>query len=129
MLDDVITRLLDFGCTDVSWDTWTLQFLIEKTGNRIKNICNITCIPDELHHVWVDMVVGEFLMNKKATNPDSLSWLDLTAVAKQIKEGDTTIAFAVGEGNYTPEQRLDALIQYLITHGEQELAAHRRLKW
>lgn len=48
---------------------------------------------------------------------------------KQIQEGDTNIAFAVGEGSKTGEQRLDIFINYLKSYGKTELMRHRRIKW
>ena len=77
----------------------------------------------------VDYAIGEFLEHKKTFAPDTLATLNLDMAVKQIQEGDTNIAFAVGEGSKTDEQRLDSFINYLLTYGKTELMRHRRIKW
>lgn len=129
MLDDVVKRLASFGYTVTEADSWGLGFLIQKVENHIKDSCNILFIPDELHQIEVDMVAGNFLFEKKAVDADSLVGIDLEAAVKQIQEGDTSVTFALGEGNKTPEQRLDILISWLMTYGEKDFVSYRRLKW
>lgn len=129
MLNDVIERLASFGYIVAESDKWALNFIIEKVQNHIKNSCNICKIPDGLYQIAVDMVCGNFLYEKKATDPDSFTNFDLEMAVKQIQEGDTNITFAVGEGSYTPEQRLDAFISYLITYGEKDFVSYRCMKW
>jgi hypothetical protein len=127
MLEDVTKRLASFGYEVTEADTWVLGFIIQKVENYIKDNCNINTIPDELHEIAVDMVVGEFLLNKKSR--EQLEGFDLEAAIKSIQEGDTSITFAVGDGNKTPEERLDELILYLMNHGKGKFAAHRCIKW
>lgn len=129
MLDTVIERLASFGYTVTEADSWVIGFLIEKVENHIKNSCNILSVPDGLYQVAVDMVVGNFLFEKKAVNADSLAGIDLSAVVKQIQEGDTNVSFAVGEGSKTPEQRLDAVISWLMTYGEKDFVTYRCISW
>jgi hypothetical protein len=129
MIEDVIERLASFGYVATEADTWVLKFIIDKTENHIKNSCNISEIPDGLYQVAVDMACGNFLYEKKAVNPDSLAGFDLEVAVKSIQEGDTNVSFALGEGSLTPEQRLDALISYLITYGEKDFVTYRCLKW
>lgn len=129
MLDDVIQRLASFGYEVTDADNWILNFIIQKVENHIKNTCNILEIPDELYQIAVDMVCGNFLYEKKAVNPDSLTGFDLDAAVKQIQEGDTNVTFAIGEGSSTPEARLDAFISYLSSYGEKDLISFRCMKW
>lgn len=56
-------------------------------------------------------------------------FFNLESAVKQISEGDTSITYAIGDGNSTPEMRLDTLIDYLINHGKNELESYRCLKW
>lgn len=129
MLDDVIERLASFGYTVTEADSWVLTFVIEKVENHIKNSCNILIIPDGLYQIAVDMAVGNFLFQKKAVDADSLAGIDLSAAVKQIQEGDTSVTYAIGEGSRTPEQRLDAVISWLMSYGEKDFVSYRRLVW
>lgn len=129
MLDDVIERLASFGYTVTEADSWVFTFVIEKVENHIKNSCNILIIPDGLYQIAVDMAVGNFLFQKKAVDADSLAGIDLSAAVKQIQEGDTSVTFAVGEGSRTPEQRLDAVISWLMTYGEKDFVKYRCISW
>mgnify|MGYP000907457020 CR=1 FL=1 len=127
MLEDVKERLASFNYTVTEADSWMLTFLIQKVENHILNVTNLSILPEGLNNVAVDMVVGEFLFNKKSMN--DLAWFDLEAAVKQIQEGDTSITYAIGEGDLTPERRLDALIVYLMNHGKNELVSYRCIKW
>lgn len=129
MLDEVIERLASFGCTTITdSDTVLLNFAIGKVTSTIKNDVNWQDIPEGLLHIAIDMVIGEFLTAKKVFSPDDLG-LDLECAAKQIQEGDTNVVFATGEASQTDEQRLDALISYLLTHGRDEFSSFRRIRW
>jgi hypothetical protein len=127
MLEDVTARLASFGYTVITEDAWMLDFIIKKVENHIKNECNVITIPDELHQIAIDMVVGEFLLGKKSTG--KLTGFDLEAAIKQIQEGDTSVTFAVGEGSSTPEKRLDILISFLMNNGKNNFASFRCVKW
>lgn len=127
MKQAVTKRLASIGYVVTSEDGWLLDFAIQKTKDSICTRCNIAAVPEALRAVAVDMAAGEFLLNKKASG--QLTDFDLDAPAKQIKEGDTSVTFAIGEGAMTPEQRLDALIKQLLTGRAGELAAYRRLTW
>lgn len=61
--------------------------------------------------------------------PESLARLDLEMAVQQIQMGDTSVAFAAGDGCQTPEQRLNALIDCLTALPCGQLAAHRRMLW
>jgi len=106
-----------------------LTFSIQKVENTIKNDCNVPSIPDGLANIAIDMAIGEFLMAKKTFSPDDIEGLDLDFAVKQIQEGDTNTVFATGEASLTPEQRLNNFLNHLLTHGRDEFACYRRLRW
>ena len=105
--------LLDMVLTNVQW--------------RIKNLSNLSEIPEGLESLAVSMAVGEYLNMKKSSG--QLEGFDLDAAVKSIQEGDTNITFALGEGSSTPEQRLNSLIDYLINGRIGEIYRYRRLVW
>ena len=127
MLEVVTERLASFGYDVTENDSWMLEFIIQKVENSIKADCNIDSIPDGLHEIAVDTVAGEFLLNKKSKG--QLEGFDLDTAVKQIKEGDTSVTFAIGEGDSTPEKRLDDLILYLMNYGKGKFASYRCIKW
>ena len=106
--------LLDMVLTNVQW--------------RIKNLSNLSEIPEGLESLAVSMAVGEYLNMKKCSG--QLEGFDLDAAAvKSIQEGDTNITFTKGKGSSTPEQRLNSLIDYLINGRIGEIYRYRRLVW
>jgi hypothetical protein len=72
-------------------------------------------------------VCGEFLYYKK--NSGELEGFNYDAVIKQIKEGDTSITYAVGQGEDTPENRFDAFVKQLERGYDKWITPHRRLRW
>ena len=128
-IEAVKNKLQSLGYEVKEGDEFFLTFCIEKVRSTIKNEINWQDVPEGLEHIAIDMAVGEFLLFKKTMFPDDLTNLDLTAVVKEIKEGDTTISFAIGEGNLTAEQRLTTYINYLLSYGKDEFNSFRRLRW
>lgn len=122
-------RLEAFGIVIDENDELSLNFCIEKVRDTIKNETNQFEVPEGLEHIAADMVVGEFLMAKKAFAPDKLIGIDLGYAVKQLQAGDTNTVFATGEGSMTPEQRLNAFISYLLSYGKGEFNSYRRIKW
>lgn len=129
MLEIVKERLSSFGYELQEGDEFALAFSIQKVENTIKNDCNVSEVPDGLMNIAVDMAVGEFLTAKKTFAPDSIAGIDLELAVKQIQTGDTNTVFAVGEGSLTPEQRLNAFLNYLLTYGREEFSCYRKIKW
>lgn len=129
MLDMAKERLKSFGYEFKDGDNAILAFSIRKVENTIKNDCNVSAIPEGLKCIAVDMAVGEFLTAKKVFSPGDIAGLDLDYAVKQIHTGDTTTVFATGEGSQTSEQRLNSLLNYLLTHGRSEFSCYRRIKW
>ena len=122
----VINRLEWFGYEVVHSDLLTIKFIIEKIENKVKTDCNIDEIPEKLNNVLVDMVVGNFFIEKKTFDPDSLKSINFENVIKQIQEGDTNITFS--DNSKTPEQRFDELINYLINK-EYDFSCYRKIRW
>lgn len=129
MLERVKERLESFGYVLKDGDEVILTFSIQKATNTIKNDCNVSSIPDGLANITIDMAIGEFLTAKRTFAPADIAGLDLDFAVKQIQAGDTTTVFAVGEGSSTPEQRLSAFLDYLLTHGRDEFSCYRRIRW
>lgn len=129
MLEQVKKRLESFGYALKDGDNAILAFSIQKAENTIKNDCNVSSIPDGLINIAIDMAVGEFLTAKKTFTPEDIVGLDLDFAIKQIQEGDTNTVFATGEGSLTPEQRLNNLLNFLLTRGRDEFSCYRRIRW
>ncbi|MGE7114836.1 hypothetical protein [Lysinibacillus sp. NPDC047702] len=128
---DVVMRLSALGVTlssaPTSSDDMLLKFAIDKVTNHINNQTNLTMIPVGLKEIAIDMVVGEFLLNKKAMGLLDIETLNFEAVAKQVQDGDTNVVFAV-EANRTPEAQFDVFILYL-QHGNTDFIKYRVLTW
>ena len=112
MREDVVAMLTALGVTGAATDP-LLDMVITNVQWRIKNLTNLREVPEGLE--------------SKANG--QLEGFDLEAAVKQIQEGDTNISFAVGDGNSTPEQRLDSLINFLINGRMDEIYHYRRLVW
>ena len=125
--ENVIKRLKQLGYTAVEADNDQIDFELDKTLNYVKNYCNITDIPEILNPRIIDRVCGDFLFYKK--NSGSLENFNYDAVIKSIKEGDTTITYAVGQGEDTPENRFDSFVKSLERGFDKWCTPHRRLIW
>ena len=128
MLDDVIA-LLDALNVAGAADDPLLPYMVNSVTERVKNETNQSELPEGLHYVAVELVVGEYLTFKKNAGQLEIDGLDLEAAVKQIQEGDTNTVFAIGEGSQTPEQRLDTLIARLTHDRSREFIRFRRIQW
>lgn len=123
----VVSRLAMLGYTVTDNDETGLNFLIDKCEKDILADINQRVLPDGLFYVYVDMVAGQFLYDKKAAGGlDGLEGFDFSAPAKSITEGDVAITFA---GASNAEARFDALLAGLMHPPESTLAAFRRMRW
>lgn len=127
VMEDVIKRLGQLGYTATEEDNEQINFELNKTLDYVRNYCNITDIPDILDRRIVDRACAYFLYYKK--NSGSLEGFNYDAVIKQIKEGDTTVQYAVGQGEDTPENRFDAFVKSLERGFDKWITPHRRLRW
>jgi hypothetical protein len=125
--DNIINRLDQLGYVADEEDYEQIDFELEKIINYVMNYCNITVIPEILNHRIVDRVCADFLYYKK--NSGSLEDFNYETVVKSIKEGDTTITYAVGQGEDTPENRFDAFVKQLERGFDKWITPHRRLRW
>lgn len=128
MREQAVALLEALGLT-VAADDALLGFIVSSVTERIKNETNQTAVPEGLTYVGAEMIAGEYLNALKGSGQLNMDGIDLEAAVKQIQEGDTNIVFAIGAGSSTPEQRLDALITYLITGRTREFIRYRRLLW
>lgn len=127
MRDKAVAMLTALGVAGAADDP-LLDIVLNNVQWRIKNLSNLSEIPEGLESLAVCMAVGEYLNMKKCSG--QLEGFDLDAAAvKSIQEGDTNITFALGEGSSTPEQRLNSLIDYLINGRIGEIYRYRRLVW
>lgn len=127
MRDKAVAMLTALGVAEAADDP-LLDIALNNVQWRIKNLSNLSEIPEGLESLAVSMAVGEYLNMKKCSG--QLEGFDLDAAAmKSIQEGDTNITFALGEGSSTPEQRLNSLIDYLINGRIGEIYRYRRLVW
>ena len=126
-LDNVVSRLDHLGYVATEDDYDAIEFEITKTINYVKNYCNITEIPEILDYRINEKVCSSFLYYKK--NSGSLEGFNYDAVIKQIKEGDTTISYAVGQGEDTAENRFDSFVKQLERGFDKWITPHRRLRW
>lgn len=115
---------------DLSEDDALLLFILSSVEERLKNATNLDAVPEGLHQMAAELAAGEYLRIQKGSGRLNIASIDLSAAAvKQLKEGDTDISFAIGEGSQTPEQRLDNLIAYLTRDRQSEIYRYRRLVW
>lgn len=125
--EQVIKRLGQLGYTATEADNDSIDFELTKILNYVKNYCNITTIPEILDPRIIDRVCSDFLYYKK--NSGSLEGFNYDSVIKSIKEGDTQIQYAVGQGEDTPENRFDAFVKQLERGFDKWITPHRRLRW
>lgn len=125
--DMVIDRLTHFNYTPVESDHPHIEYELEKTINYVKNYCNITEIPEQLDHRITDRICADFLFYKK--NSGGLTNFDYDVLIKELKEGDTTVKYNVGEGGDTPESRFDKFVKQLERGFDKWITPHRRLRW
>lgn len=124
---NIVDRLGQLGYTVTTSDEEQVNFELKKITNYVLNYCNITTIPEILDLRIIDRVCAEFLFYKK--NSGTLVGFDYDTVIKQIKEGDTTISYAVGQGEDTPESRFDLFVNKLERGFDKWITPHRKLRW
>lgn len=127
MREDVVTLLAALGVEGAA-ENPLLDLVINQVQWRIKNLTNLQEVPEGLVGLAVQMAAGEFLSMLKGSG--QLEGFELEEAAiKQIQEGDTNTVFSVGDGSYTPEQRLNSLIDFLINGRVGEIYRYRKVVW
>lgn len=123
----VINRLEGLGYILKPGDIETLGFLIGKVESDILNFCNIDALPNAAAYIAIDMVCGEFLLEKKSAGNLILNGIDLNkSDVKSISEGDTSVSFDSNSQN--AGQKADDLINSLLA-SKNNLYKFRRLAW
>jgi hypothetical protein len=125
--EKVIARLKQLGYVVTENDWEQLDYELEMVLNYVKNYCNIIDIPLILDPRIIDRVCSGFLYYKK--NAGSLEGFNYDNVIKSVKEGDTTITYAVGQGEDTAENRFDNFVKQLERGFDKWCTPHRRLRW
>ena len=125
--DKIIDRLAQLGYVATPSDYDSIDFELKECINYTLNYCNITEVPEIVEPRLIDKVCSYFLYYKK--NSGSLESFNYDAVIKELKEGDTTIKYAVGQGEDTPENRFDSFVKKLELTYDKWITPHRRLRW
>ena len=125
--EQVIDRLNHLGYSATEDDYDAIEYELNEVINYTLNYCNITEVPEIVEPRLIDKVCSYFLYYKK--NSGSLEGFNYDAVIKEIKEGDTTIKYATGQGEDTPENRFDGLVKKLELTYDKWITPHRRLRW
>lgn len=123
----IIERLSQLGYTATEEDYVRIDYELESVTNYTLNYCNITEVPPIVEPKLIDRVCSYFLFYKK--NSGSLENFNYDAVIKEIKEGDTTVKYAVGQGEDTPENRFDSFVKQLERGYDKWLVPFRRIRW
>lgn len=124
----IIDRLDQLGYVAEETDYNHIDFELNKIINYvINNFTRTSDIPEILDPRIIDRVCSEFLFFKK--NSGALDGFNYDAVIKSIKEGDTQIQYAVGQGEDTPENRFDSFVKHLERGFDKWCTCHRRLQW
>ena len=125
MIDEALTLLAAFGL-EVTAEDALLVLICESVAERICNLTNQREVPRGLSHLAAEMAAGEYLY--RLYKAGQLSGFDFDAAVSSIKEGDTSVSFAVSEDT-TDEGKLAALIEYLRNGRAAELYRYRKLVW
>lgn len=123
--DGVVSRLKQLGYVATEDDYEAIDFEIRNTVSYVLNYCHINEVPPILDTRIIDRVCSYFLFYKK--NSGKLTGFNYDLVIKSIKEGDTTITYAVGQGEDTPENRFDSFVNKLDRGFDKWITPYRSL--
>lgn len=129
MYNDVVSRLYQLGYIALEEDKDAIEYTIADTESYVKLFCNIENVPESLHYKLVNRVCGVFLMFKKNMGLLKSTEFDFEKAEKSIKLGDTSVTYAIGEGDMTPEARFEVAINALMRDFDKNLVLFRRLVW
>ena len=120
----VCQRIGTLGHTVTEDDKWLIEFIIDKTFNHVRIVCNISELPAELENTLCDMVAGEFL--KQLFDSGKLGDIEIEQALSSITMGDTSMSFA--NGGEDARTAFRALLDGMINK-DGELVCFRRLRW
>lgn len=126
-IDQIKCRLRQLGYAVTLEDCGLVEYELDKIVNYTLNYCNIRSIPEVLNPRIIDRVCSEILFFKK--NSGQLDGFNYDLVIKEIKEGDTTLKYAVGDGGDTPESRFDSMIKAMERGFDKWITPHRCVRW
>lgn len=109
-------------------DAFLIAFAIEKVEKHIQTVTNSAEIASKLFPVAGERVCGEFLNSKSKSGQLTDTLIDVDAAVQSIKIGDTNITYATDD-EATFEQKVNALIGYLIGYGEGDILCFRKIQW
>ena len=115
-----IIELLSKYNVKIAEDDPLLFLYIDLVTNDIKDICNISVLPQKLDSVIVMRVVGSILEQKKYA---AINSSEEKGPVKSQSMGDTSITF--GETDFKLKDEVDRLKNY----GMNTILSCRRLKW
>ena len=124
LLEKIKLRLKSLGYEPTENDDFALEFVMDKTEQRIKHFCNISEIPDCLEWVFIEMACGDFLQAKKSLG--QLTNMQVEQIVKSIEDGDTTVSFQSG---VDAETVFNNYLDKMINGHVDSLIAHRKLLW
>ena len=120
----VIAKLLKLGIEEP--DNFILENSIEKVKLYVINKTNQKQVPENLKYVWIERVIGEYLVFMLRIGKLEIDALDFGRIAKEISEGDTKVAY---DNTKTTGDKFEVYTMYLQTYGEDEIKRYRRLVW
>ena len=120
----VIAKLLKLGIEEP--DNFILENSIEKVKLYIINKSNQKQVLENLKYVWIERVIGEYLVFMLRIGKLEIDALDFGRIAKEISEGDTKVAY---DNTKTTGDKFEVYTMYLQTYGEDEIKRYRRLVW
>lgn len=124
-INEVKERLLQLGYTVKESDKTALLFCCNRVEEHIKNVCNVSTVPEELYYKSIDMTCGEFLGGKLAVGELDGYTAEDNRLIKTITEGDTTVTYTDGTDGYT------ALKNFVssLSAADSELYSFRKMRW
>ena len=120
----VVAKLLKLGIDEP--DNFILENSIEKVKLYIINKSNQKQVPENLKYVWIERVIGEYLVFMLRIGKLEIDALDFGRIAKEISEGDTKVAY---DNTKTTGDKFEVYTTYLQTYNEDEIKRYRRLVW
>ena len=121
---ETISKLSKLGIDEI--DNFILENSIEKIKLYIVNKSNQKQVPENLKYVWIERVIGEYLLVMLRIGKLEIDGLDFGRIAKEISEGDTKVAY---DNTKTTGDKFEVYTTYLQTYGEDEIKRYRRLVW
>ena len=121
---EVISKLSKLGIDEI--DNFILENSIEKIKLYIVNKSNQKQVPENLKYVWIERVIGEYLVFMLRIGKLEIDTLDFGRIAKEISEGDTKVAY---DNTKTTGDKFEVYTMYLQMYGEDEIKRYRRLVW